>query len=101
MQNYILGGGISGLAAGLSSGLPVFEAAAEPGGICSSYYVRPGDQERLAKVPSDKEAYRFELGGGHWIFGGDATVLHFIRTIAPTKSYHRKSSVYFRDQDLY
>ena len=42
MTSYILGGGITGLAAGLSSGLPVLEAAPEPGGICSSYYVRPG-----------------------------------------------------------
>lgn len=101
MQSYILGGGVTGLAAGLSSGLPVFEAATEPGGICSSYYVRPGDNQRLAQAPADGEVYRFEVGGGHWIFGGDATVLHFIRTLAPTKSYYRKSSVYFREQDLY
>jgi protoporphyrinogen oxidase len=101
MQSYILGGGMTGLAAGLSSGLPVLEAAAEPGGICSSYYVRPGSQERLAQAPSDEEAYRFEIGGGHWIFGGDPTVLHFIRTVAPVKSYARKSAVYFRERDLY
>jgi protoporphyrinogen oxidase len=101
MQSYILGGGMTGLAAGLSSGLPVFEAAPEPGGICSSYYVRPGSQERLAQAPADDEVYRFEIGGGHWIFGGDPTVLHFIRTVAPVKSYARKSAVYFREQDRY
>ncbi|MFN8446335.1 MAG: hypothetical protein U0175_36425 [Caldilineaceae bacterium] len=100
-SNYILGGGVTGLSAGLSSGLPVLEAAAEPGGICSSYYVRPGEQERLPRPPLDEEAYRFEIGGGHWIFGGDPTVLQFIRTVAPVKSYARSSAVYFGEQDLY
>src|SRR5690606_14021821 len=44
---YILGGGVTGLAAGITAGLPVLEAAAQPGGICSSYYVRPGSETRL------------------------------------------------------
>jgi protoporphyrinogen oxidase len=101
MSSYILGGGITGLAAGLSSGLPVLEASPEPGGICSSYYVRPGSQQRLPTPPADDEVYRFELGGGHWIFGGDPTVLHFIKTLAPVKTYARRSSVYFREQDRY
>lgn len=101
MTSYILGGGITGLAAGLSSGLPVLEAAPEPGGICSSYYVRPGTDQRLAHAPSDENAYRFELGGGHWIFGGDPTVLHFLKTLAPVNTYYRQSSVYFREDDLY
>ena len=74
MRNYVLGGGVTGLAAGLSSGLPVFEAMTDPGGICSSYYVRPGEKTRLAQAPADGEAYRFEIGGGHWIFGGDPGV---------------------------
>jgi len=38
----ILGAGMTGLAAGYASGLPVYEAAEWPGGICSSYCVRPG-----------------------------------------------------------
>lgn len=101
MRSYILGGGVTGLAAGISSGLPVFEGVTEPGGICSSYYVRPGTSERLPQAPSDEEAYRFEIGGGHWIFGGDPTILQFLRTIAPLKSYQRRSSVYFADQELY
>ncbi|MCA9872089.1 MAG: FAD-dependent oxidoreductase [Anaerolineales bacterium] len=100
-RNYILGGGVTGLAAGITSGLPVLEAAAQPGGICSSYYVRPGTQTRLPDAPSDGEAYRFEIGGGHWIFGGDPTVLHFIETQATVKRYSRRSAVYFADQDLY
>lgn len=100
-KNYILGGGMTGLAAGLSSGLPVFEAMTDPGGICSSYYVRPGETERLPQAPADGEVYRFEIGGGHWIFGGDPMILRFIQNIAPVKSYARRSSVYFREQDTY
>ena len=100
-RSFILGGGMTGLSAGLSSGLPVFEATADPGGICSSYYVRPGDSERLAQAPADGEVYRFEIGGGHWIFGGDPTVLRFIQSLVPVKTYHRRSSVYFAGQDLY
>ena len=62
---------MTGLAAGLVSGLPVYEAEETSGGICSSYYVQPGSRERLHTQPTDGEAYRFEIGGGHWIFGGD------------------------------
>ena len=60
-QTLILGAGMTGLAAAYASGLPVFEASARPGGICSSYYVRPGERERLPSAPSDDEAYRFDL----------------------------------------
>lgn len=94
-QDFILGAGVTGLAAGYASGWPVYEAAAMPGGICSSYYVRPGTTQRLPVAPDDGEAYRFELGGGHWIFGGDPAVLRFIRHMTPVKTYHRHSAVYF------
>lgn len=97
----ILGAGMTGLAAGLASGLPVFEAAESPGGICSSYYMRPNTTTRLPAAPADGEAYQFELGGGHWIFGGDPTVLHFINSLTPTNRYRRRSSVYFAGRDLY
>ena len=100
-NNLILGGGMTGLAAGYASGLPVLEASPQPGGICSSYYVRPHSSDRLSTPPEDGEAYRFEMGGGHWIFGGDPTVLHFIEQLTPLQSYKRKSSVYFREQNLY
>jgi protoporphyrinogen oxidase len=100
-KTFILGAGMTGLAAGLTSGLPVYEAAATPGGICSSYYIRPNSQERLPAAPTDGEAYHFELGGGHWIFGGDPAVLHFIRTLTPVKTYRRRSSVFFAGQNLY
>ena len=97
----ILGAGMTGLAAGVASGLLVFEAEEWPGGICSSYYVRPGSKERLHILPEDGEAYRFEIGGGHWIFGGDPLVLRFIRRLTPVKSYVRRSAVYFPDKELF
>ena len=94
----VLGAGVTGLAAGLASRAPVYEARDEPGGICSSYHLKPGG---LRTVPSDPEGYRFEVGGGHWIFGGDAAVLRFIRQLAPVTSYQRRSSVFFSRQNLY
>lgn len=100
-SSFILGGGITGLSAGLSSGLPVFESTESPGGICSSYYVRPGDTVRLHQAPADGEAYRFEIGGGHWIFGGDPMILRFIQNLVPVKTYRRRSSVYFAADQRY
>lgn len=92
---------MTGLAAGLTGAGPVYEAAPHPGGICSSYYVRPGQTQRLHEAPADGEAYRFEIGGGHWIFGGDPAVLRFINDLAPTESYSRRSSVYLPDERLF
>ncbi|MBP8000553.1 MAG: FAD-dependent oxidoreductase [Chloroflexi bacterium] len=100
-NQFVLGGGVTGLAAALSSKLPVLEAMTEPGGICSSYYVRPGSTIRLPEAPADGEAYRFEIGGGHWIFGGDPTILHFINKLTPVRSYARRSSVYFAAHERY
>jgi len=96
----VLGAGMTGLGAGLS-GIPVYEAAEGPGGICSSYYMRPDATERMPFAPSDGEAYRFELGGGHWIFGGDPAVLRLIRSVAPVKTYERKSSVWLPAQGAF
>ena len=101
MSGFILGGGVTGLAAGVASGLPVCEAVDDPGGICSSYYVRPGDTRRLHVAPDDEEVYRFEIGGGHWIFGGDPVILRFIRDLAPVKRYTRRSAVFFPDESMY
>lgn len=99
--NIILGAGITGLAAGWASGLPTYEAAPGPGGICSSYYVRPSSNDRLAQPPENGEAYRFEVGGGHWIFGGDPAVLRLIERLTPTRSYRRYSSIYFPEKDSF
>ncbi len=99
-QVVILGAGITGLAAAYASGFPVYEATERAGGICCSYYVRPGFQVRLFSPPKDEEVYHFEIGGGHWIFGGDPLVLRFIRSLTPIKSYSRRSAVYFPERDL-
>lgn len=100
-QHLILGAGMTGLAAGYISDLPIYEATDVPGGICASYYLKPGTNERLFTPPDDDEAYRFEIGGGHWIFGGDSAVKHFINRLTSLKEHLRVSSVYFHEDALY
>ncbi|OLD63947.1 MAG: protoporphyrinogen oxidase-like protein [Acidobacteria bacterium 13_1_40CM_2_68_5] len=100
-KTLVLGGGMSGLAAGMASGFPVLEATASPGGICSSYYVRPSTTQRLRHAPDDGGAYRFEIGGGHWIFGGDPAIVRFIRSLGEVRAYERASSVFFPDTGQY
>jgi protoporphyrinogen oxidase len=100
-NKFILGAGMTGLAAGYSTGLPIFETKSYPGGICSSYYVRPFTETKLESAPSDDEAYRFEIGGGHWIFGGDERTIDFIKDFSPLKKYERRSSVCFHRDKLY
>ncbi|MEO0232111.1 MAG: NAD(P)-binding protein [candidate division WOR-3 bacterium] len=85
-MNFILGAGFTGLSAGFKTGIKIFEASDKPGGICASYSIN---------------GYKFEIGGVHWIFGADKEVLDFINSFVTTKSYERKSSVYFPDMDLY
>jgi protoporphyrinogen oxidase len=69
--------------------------------ICSSYYIRPNNSDRLGTAPKDGEAYRFEIGGGHWIFGGDPVLTRFLRSLTPINSYPRVSSVFFPERNLY
>ena len=63
--------------------------------------MRPGGKDRLSEMPKDKEAYRFEIGGGHWLFGKDAKAQEFLKGITSVKSYRRNSSVYFVKKDFY
>ncbi len=100
-KNIILGAGFTGLAAGLTSGLPVYEAEELPGGTCSSYYLRPQVPRRLPAPPEDDEAYRFELGGGHWIHSRDPIIIKFIQKLTKVKTYSRQASVYLQDQGLF
>jgi len=86
MKDYIIGAGFTGITAGFKTGAKIFEASDKPGGICASYSIN---------------GYKFEIGGVHWIFGADKEVLDFINSFVTTKSYERKSSVYFPDMDLY
>lgn len=101
-NNIILGAGMSGLAAGHASGFPIYEAADIPGGICSSYYIKPYTSERIVKTPAENdEVYRFELGGGHWIFGEEPEVLSFLESFVPMKGYSRISGVFLNKQSKY
>lgn len=100
-STLVLGAGMTGLAAGCASGGIVLEREQRPGGICTSYYVRPGSAERLPHAPPDGEAYRFEVGGGHWIFGGAPDVLAMIDEVAPFSRHARRSSVYFPSTGRY
>ena len=88
----ILGAGITGLSAGMNAKADIFEKADIPGGICASYYV--GIDGKRLHERDDEESYRFEMGGGHWIFGADKKSLDFINALSPAKSYKRRSSVY-------
>ena len=96
----ILGGGVTGLAAGYASGHPVYEARSAPGGICASYYMTLENEDRRRTRPSDTPAYRFEIGGGHWIFGGDPAAKRLMHRLTPMRSYQRQSAVYLPERDL-
>jgi len=101
MSNYVLGAGITGLSVALATKWPIFESEKIPGGICSSYYMRAGDKRRFHQVPDNGEAYRFEIGGGHWIFGANDCALSFMHKFTQTKDYMRDSAVCFNKKGLY
>ena len=97
-KTFILGGGVTGLAVGYVSGNTIFEAFPNGGGICSSYYLGRQSHERTFIRTSKEEDYRFEIGGSHWIFGGDPAVLAFLRSLAPMDTHQRSSAVFFPNQ---
>ncbi len=82
----ILGAGVTGLAAGIKTGAPIFEAHDHPGGICHAY---------------EKAGYHFEVGGGHWLFGGDKKTSNFVEKLSPLNNYIRNSAVFFPQKNLY
>ena len=96
-MNAVIGAGVTGLAVGMTSGAPVFERADGPGGICASYYRRPGDPTPHPHAPPEDDAYRFEVGGGHWIFGGDPAVLALLDDLVRTRSHRRRATVRIGD----
>ncbi len=98
-KNLILGAGVTGLCAGLSTRWHIHEAENIPGGICASYYVNKRGTRTFHR--DDDETYRFEIGGGHWIFGTDDSVSKFINNLTPIKTYTRKSAIYFPDNQHY
>ncbi len=79
-RTIVLGAGFTGLGIATVADVPVFEAERFPGGICASYH---------------REGFRFEIGGGHWIFGGDPLILRLFDRLVPLKFYRRRSAVFF------
>lgn len=96
---FVLGGGVSGIAAGLASGLPVLEAQEHPGGICRSYYLDEHGS-RHDRRPADRPVWRFETGGGHWIFGDDPPVLDLLARHARLRRHRRRAAVFLPDRGL-
>jgi protoporphyrinogen oxidase len=96
---FILGAGITGLAAGWASGLPIFEASSAPGGLCRSYYMRPGGEKRLSKPSSDSDVFRFETGGGHWLFGADQDIGRFLGSFDCWELHRRFSGILLGQDD--
>jgi len=80
MKTVILGAGMTGLAAGIKTGALIYEASDKPGGICRSYY---------------QGGYRFENGGGHWIFGADDDIMPFIQKYCSINEHSRDAGIYF------
>jgi protoporphyrinogen oxidase len=97
MNLAVIGAGVTGLAAAMASGAPVFEQSDGPGGICRSYYLRSGEDVSSDHAPPDDDAYRFEVGGGHWIFGGDDAVLERLDGLATLSRYERSAAVRLGD----
>lgn len=91
----MLGAGFTGMAAGHASRAVVYEAQETPGGICSSYYMRRTAGERRSSPAADAGDYRFEVGGGHWIFGGDPAIVKFLQERVAVRRYERRSAVFF------
>lgn len=77
MADLILGAGVSGMAAGIKTGHPIYEATNQHGGICRSFI---------------KDGFEFSNGGPHWIFGSGEG-LEFIKSLVKLKSYERKAKV--------
>ncbi len=98
-NTIILGAGVTGLACGYKTGCTIFEKNDYSGGICSSYYLSKVENVRSLQRRSDEEDFRFEYGGGHWIFGNDPEILRFIGQFDQLKQYTRKSSVYLKSFD--
>lgn len=97
-RGYVLGAGVTGLAAGLASGLPILEGSAHAGGICRSYEKQI---EGASPGTGTYGGYRFEVGGGHWIHTRHPAVTEFLRSLAPMDTHRRKAAVYLPDFDAY
>ncbi len=79
MKELIIGAGFSGMAAGIKTGAPIFEATNDIGGICRTY---------------KKDKFEFDIGGPHWLFGNNEAI-DFVKTLVDVKTYERRAGVYY------
>jgi protoporphyrinogen oxidase len=93
-ETIILGAGMSGLGAAISSGLTVYEANGQPGGTCFSYYVDTFGN-RVENSTNISECFRFEPAGGHWLFGVSEKILSYLKQFSGFKAYRRRAEIYF------
>jgi protoporphyrinogen oxidase len=96
-KTIILGAGMSGLGAALSSGLPVYEGASRPGGVCHSYYRAPDGSLRDPQSEAVSECFRFEPAGGHWLFGVSKAALDRLSQYCGFRKYARRAATFFPD----
>ncbi len=100
-EEFILGAGPTGIGIALNSGRTIFEAADHPGGICHSYYVdRQGTRIKPGGVDK-RDAYRFEHGGGHWMFGLTADSIRLIESFDTLEFFERRAAVFFPSRSLF
>lgn len=99
VSSIIIGAGITGLAAGLKNRYVIYEANDNIGGLCMSYYIDLNGDVRFNRIVQD--SFRFEIGGGHWIFGADNNISDFLSSFIKAIKYERKSAVYMPDIDLF
>lgn len=78
-MSLILGSGFTGMAAGIKTEFPIYEATNKSGGICTTYV---------------KDGFQFSHGGPHFIFGSGPG-LDFIKNTVEVKNYNRIASVYY------
>jgi len=95
MRKFVIGAGATGLAAGFAGGCPVFESDTVPGGMSRSYLLKPSEPRRWELGPPDPSGYRFDHGGGHWIFGLDAPLKECLSRHGELDAYQRISCVFF------
>lgn len=79
MKTLIIGAGFTGMAAGIKTKAPIYEATDKPGGICRSY---------------EKDGFQFFNGGPHLLFG-QGVGLDYVKSIIPVNEYARNSGVYY------
>ncbi len=88
------------MAAARTSGWRVLEATAEPGGLCRTYFIDPQTPNLRMSGPDTPDSYRFEMGGGHWMFGVDQALRGMLEKYSSLCEYSRNAAVFFPETGL-